>query len=64
VRVRRLRRQIAEAGLEIVVEFLHVTGTFRRLPAPAVRWLRQSSLTQDIVIGNMEYVLRHRARAS
>jgi SAM-dependent methyltransferase len=58
VRVQRLRRQIAEAGLEVQVEQLHVTGTFRRLPGPVSRWLRDSPLTQDIVIGNMEYVLR------
>jgi 2-polyprenyl-3-methyl-5-hydroxy-6-metoxy-1,4-benzoquinol methylase len=59
VRVTRLRRQIADAGLAIVTEHLHVTGTFRRLPAPVARWLRDSPLTQDIVIGNMEYVLEH-----
>jgi ubiquinone/menaquinone biosynthesis C-methylase UbiE len=61
VRVRRLRAQIAQAGLVIVREYLHVTGTFRRLPGPMSRWLRDSPLTQDVVIGNMEYVLRHAA---
>jgi ubiquinone/menaquinone biosynthesis C-methylase UbiE len=61
VRVRRLRGQIAAAGLEIVREYLHVTSTFRRLPAAIARWLRESPLTQDVVIGNMEYVLRHDA---
>ena len=40
-------------------EHLHVTKTFRNLPSPIARWLRESPLTQDIVIGNMEYVLRH-----
>jgi SAM-dependent methyltransferase len=59
VRVRRLRRQIAAARLDIVVEHLHVTGTVRRLPAWLARRLRESPLTQDVVIGNMEYVLRH-----
>jgi 2-polyprenyl-3-methyl-5-hydroxy-6-metoxy-1,4-benzoquinol methylase len=58
VRVRRLRAQIARAGFSIVREELHLTGTFRRLPAPLPRWLRDSALTQDVVIGNMEYVLR------
>lgn len=58
VRVQRLRAQIARAGFEIVREELHLTGTFRRLPAPLPTWLRDSPLTQDIVIGNMEYVLR------
>jgi hypothetical protein len=62
VRVGRLRRQIAAAGFTIVTELLHLTGTFRRLPPPISRWLRDSPLTQDIVIGNMEYVLRHAPR--
>jgi ubiquinone/menaquinone biosynthesis C-methylase UbiE len=59
VRVQRLRGQIADAGLSVELEYLHVTGTFRRLPAPVARWLRDSPLTQDVVIGNMEYVLVH-----
>jgi 2-polyprenyl-3-methyl-5-hydroxy-6-metoxy-1,4-benzoquinol methylase len=58
VRVRRLRGQIARAGFTIVREQLHLTGTFRRLPGPLPHLLRDSPLTQDIVIGNMEYVLR------
>lgn len=58
VRVQRLRGQIARAGFTIVREELHLTGTFRRLPGPLPAWLRNSPLTQDIVIGNMEYVLR------
>ena len=57
VRVARLRRQISEAGLRIVREELHVTSTVRRMPAPVARWLRDSSLTQDALISNMEYVL-------
>jgi len=57
VRVARLRAQIAAAGLHIVREELHVTGTVRRLPAPIARWLRDSRLTQDALISNMEYVL-------
>lgn len=57
VRVRRLREQIARAGFAVVHEHLHVTSTFRRLPGPLPRWLRESPLTQDIVIGNMEYLL-------
>jgi ubiquinone/menaquinone biosynthesis C-methylase UbiE len=58
VRVRRLRDEIARAGFTIVREELHLTGTFRRLPGPLPAWLRNSRLTQDVVIGNMEYVLR------
>ena len=57
VRVARLRQQIADAGLRIVREELHVTMTVRRLPAAIGRWLRDSALTQDMLISNMEYVL-------
>jgi SAM-dependent methyltransferase len=57
VRVARLRRQIAGAGLRIVREELHVTSTVRRLPGRVARWLRDSPLTQDALISNMEYVL-------
>jgi SAM-dependent methyltransferase len=57
VRVTRLRGQIAAAGLRVVREDLHVTGTVRRLPASLGRWLRDSPLTQDALIGNMEYLL-------
>ena len=57
VRVTRLRRQIADAGLRIVREELHATATVRRLPAPLARWLRDSPLTQDALISNIEYVL-------
>ena len=57
VRVRRLRSQIAESGLRIVREELHATATVRRMPGPIASWLRNSSLTQDALISNMEYVL-------
>ena len=57
VRVGRLRRQIADARLRIIREELHVTATVRRMPAAVARWLRDSALTQDVLISNMEYVL-------
>ncbi len=57
VRVLRLRGQIAAAGLRIVREELHATATVRRMPGPLARWLRDSPLTQDALISNMEYVL-------
>jgi len=57
VRVRRLRAQIAAAGLTVLREELHVTGTVRKMPPALGRWLRDSPLTQDALIGNMEYVL-------
>ena len=57
VRVQRLRSQIAAAGLTIVREELHATATVRRMPRPLGRWLKDSPLTQDALISNMEYVL-------
>ncbi|MEZ5318017.1 MAG: class I SAM-dependent methyltransferase [Vicinamibacterales bacterium] len=57
VRVRRLRGQIADAGLRVVREELHATATIRRMPAPLARWIRESPLTQDVFISNIEYVL-------
>jgi SAM-dependent methyltransferase len=57
VTVARLRRQIAAAGFRVVVEHLHVTSTVRRLPPALGRWLRDSALTQDLLISNIEYVL-------
>lgn len=57
VRVVRLRRQIADAGLRVVREELHVTSTVRRLPPALARWIRENPLTQDILISNIEYVL-------
>ncbi len=59
VTVSRLRGQIAAAGLAIVREELHVTGTVRRLPRALGRAVRESSLTRDIFISNIEYVLAH-----
>src|SRR5204862_2485096 len=50
VRVAKLRGQIADAGLRIVREELHVTTTVRRLPAPLARWIRNSPLVQDALI--------------
>lgn len=57
VRVQRLRGQILAAGLRIVREELHATATVRRMPAVLGRWLKDSPLTQDALISNMEYVL-------
>jgi SAM-dependent methyltransferase len=57
VRIGRLRGQIAEAGFRVLDEDLYVTGTFRRLPGPLMRWLRDTAATQDIVIGHVQYVL-------
>ncbi len=59
VRAPRLRRKIEDAGFRIVREDLHLTNTFRRLPGPIPSWLRRLPLVQDVVVSNMEYVLRH-----
>jgi SAM-dependent methyltransferase len=64
VTVARLRQQIARAGLRIVREELHVTGTVRRLPSSVGRWLRDSPVTQDVLISNMEYVLARATSAA
>lgn len=58
VRIARLRAMVADAGFTVLAEDLYVTGTFRRLPAPLMRWLRDSRLTQDVVIGHVQYLLR------
>ena len=57
VRIARLRALIADAGLRTVCEDLHVTRTFRLAPGPVARWLRDSPLTQDVVVSAVEYVL-------
>jgi len=57
VTVRRLRDQIAGAGLAVVREELHMTSTVKRMPKPIGRWLGNTPLTQNALISNMEYVL-------
>jgi SAM-dependent methyltransferase len=58
VRIGRLRTLLLDAGFEILRENLHQTRTFRRLPGPMARWLRESPVTQDVVVGAVEYVVR------
>jgi SAM-dependent methyltransferase len=58
VRIGRMRTLILDAGFEILRESLHQTRTFRRLPGPVARWLRDSPLTQNVVVGAVEYVVR------
>jgi SAM-dependent methyltransferase len=57
VTVRRLRAQIARAGLRVLREELHATMTVKRMPRPIGEWLRTSPLTQDALTSNIEYVL-------
>jgi ubiquinone/menaquinone biosynthesis C-methylase UbiE len=61
VRVGRLRAQIASAGFTVKSEDLYVTSTFRNLPF--AEWLRDSALTQDVVIGHVQYVIEKGPRA-
>jgi hypothetical protein len=60
VRIGRLRAQIADAGFRVKSEDLYVTSTFRNLPI--AEWLRDSSLTQDVVIGHVQYLLEKGSR--
>ncbi len=64
VTIKRLRNQIAGAGLRVVREELHVTKTVRRLPASVARWLRDNEATQDVLISNVEYVLARSQESS
>ncbi|MBI4475856.1 MAG: class I SAM-dependent methyltransferase, partial [Acidobacteria bacterium] len=63
VRVRRLRRHITAAGLTATFEALHLTQTFKRLPAPLRAWVRNSPWAQDVAVSNLEYVLRRSSAA-
>ena len=57
VRIPTLRGHIRQAGLTVVSEAEQVTGTLRRARAAVARWIREAPLVQDIVVGNVEYVL-------
>ena len=59
VTVTSLRAQIKAAGLAIVREELHVTGTLKRMPRVLGNAIREHSLARDVFISNMEYVLAH-----
>jgi ubiquinone/menaquinone biosynthesis C-methylase UbiE len=58
VTVAGVRRWLAATGFHILREDRHVTGFFtRNFPGFARRFLQQNRITQNIVIGNLEYVL-------
>ncbi len=57
IRIRTLRQHIADAGLVVLREDLHLTGTFRRLPGPLPGWFKHSPLVQDVAIGHVQYAL-------
>jgi SAM-dependent methyltransferase len=59
VTVRRLTRWIADSGLERLSEERSVTGFFRRLvPAPLRRLLERWPFVQDVMLGQIQCVLR------
>ena len=60
VRMKRMQRLVHDAGWSIVVEQRHVSGTVRRLPAGLARWIRDSRLTEDLVLSNVEWILEPR----
>jgi SAM-dependent methyltransferase len=57
VRVRRLRHQIAQAGLQVIHEQLYPAGFLRRAPVALARWARDNATVQDFILNNIEYVL-------
>jgi len=58
VTLRRLRRDIADAGLRIVREDLYVSRlALRVLPRPLTTRMSRLPLVRDVLITNMEYVL-------
>ena len=59
VTVDRLRRIIDDAGFEVVREDLHLSRLARRvLPRPILATLARVPVTRDIIVTNMEYLLR------
>jgi SAM-dependent methyltransferase len=63
VTVTSLRAQIRAAGLAILREELHVTGTLKRMPARLGEAIREHPVARDVFISNMEYVLAHAGSA-
>jgi len=58
VTVAGVHRWLATTGFEVLREDRHVTGFFTRwMPGPVRRLLETNGFTQNIVIGNLEYVL-------
>jgi SAM-dependent methyltransferase len=59
VTVRRLESWIAASGFSLLREDRQVTGFFRRaLPGPVRRFLEGVPLTQDVMIGHIQCVLK------
>ncbi len=59
VTVARVHRWLEKAGFELLREERHVSGFFtRNLPAALRRFLEENSFTQNVVISNLELLLR------
>ena len=59
ITVDRIRRWLKQVGFEVVREDLHMSDFFsRNLPGFARRFLKRNGLTQNIVISNVELLLR------
>ncbi len=59
VTVARVHRWLEGAGFELLREERHVSGFFtRNLPSAARRFLEENSFTQNVVISNLELLLR------
>jgi ubiquinone/menaquinone biosynthesis C-methylase UbiE len=59
VTVARVHRWLEEAGFELLREERHVSGFFsRNLPSAFRRFLEENSLTQNVVVSNLELLLR------
>jgi ubiquinone/menaquinone biosynthesis C-methylase UbiE len=59
VTVARVHRWLERAGFELLREERHVSGFFtRNLPSAVRRFLEENSFTQNVVISNLELLLR------
>jgi ubiquinone/menaquinone biosynthesis C-methylase UbiE len=59
VTVARVHRWLERAGFELMREERHVSGFFtRNLPSAVRRFLEENSFTQNVVISNLELLLR------
>jgi hypothetical protein len=62
IRVAPLRRWIEAAGFRVRHEGLRVTGFFElALPGPLRRLMARTPWIQDVLIGNIEYVVEETA---
>jgi len=59
VTVARVHDWLEKAGFDVLREERHVSGFFtRNLPAFLRRFLEENAFTQNVVISNLEFLLR------